>query len=194
MKLRNQTWRGLSAGLTFLAFATLSCAAQETASTPHVVSPDSLKWVHFAILAILAYWLFGKVLPPKFRNNAENISSAITKATAAKAEAERQLQEAAAKLASLDREVAQFKAQAQKDAAAELERLHAATKADAEKISSAAKAEIAAAERAARVELKELAAKQAMDQAESLIVKELTPALQESMLGDFVQSLQGSPN
>ena len=193
MKLQH-TLRGLSAALTYLALATLSFAAEEAANTRHVMSPDSFKWVHFVILVVLAYWLFGKVLPPKFRHNAENISAAITKATAAKAEAERQLQEAVAKLATLDREIVQFRAQAQKDAAAELDRLRAATKADTEKIAMAARAEVEAAERAARMELKELAAKLAMDQAESLVVKELTPALQESMLSDFVKNLQGRPN
>jgi F0F1-type ATP synthase membrane subunit b/b' len=111
-----------------------------------------------------------------------------------KAEAEKQLQEAMAKLASLEQEMGVFREQAKKDAAAELERLRAVAKADAEKIGLAAKAEIEAAERAARVELKELAAKLAMDRAESLVAKELTPAVQESMLNEFVQSLQGRPN
>jgi F0F1-type ATP synthase membrane subunit b/b' len=173
--------------------AVLVQATEEVGSANHVMSQTSFKWVHFLILTILAYWLFAKVLPSTFRHRADNISSAITKATAAKAEAERQLKEAAGKLASLESEVARFRAQAQKDAAAELERLRAMTKMDAEKMGLAAKAEIEAAERAARVELKELAAKLAMDRAESLVAKELTPALQEAMLNDFVQRLQGRP-
>jgi F0F1-type ATP synthase membrane subunit b/b' len=158
------------------------------------MGPGGFKWVHFVIVAAVAYWLFAKVLPPVFRHRAESISAAITKATVAKAEAESLLKEAAAKLATLEQEVAQFRAQAQKDAVTELERLRALTESDAEKIAVAAKAEIAAAERAARVELKELAAKLAMDRAESLVAKELTPALQEAMLNEFVQSLQGRPN
>jgi len=153
------------------------------------------KWIHFAILAGLAYWLFQKVLPPVFRHNADKISAAITKATAAKAEAERQLKEAEAKLARLEYEIAEFRAQAQKDAVSELDRLRAMTKQDAEKIQAAAKAEIEAAERAARVELKSLAAKLAVDRAESLLAKELTPAVQENMISSFVESLQqGRPN
>ena len=129
-----------------------------------------------------------------YRRNADNISSAITKATAAKMEAERKLKEAAEKFARLEQEVAEFRAQAQKDAAAELDRLRALTKVDAEKIQLAAKAEIEAAERAARVELKALAARLAVDRAESLLAKELTPAVQESMISHFVQSLQRRPN
>jgi F-type H+-transporting ATPase subunit b len=152
------------------------------------------KWVHFFILAALFYWVFGRLLPPVFRRNADDISSAIRKAAAVKAEAEKRLQEAAAKLANLENEVAKFKAQAQQDAAAELERLRAATQLDLEKVRAAAKAEMEAAERAARMELKELAAKLAVDGAESLVAQQMTPALQQAMISSFVQSLERRPN
>jgi len=182
----------LLATVLTLAFASVA-RASEAGGPPELVTVI-FKWIHFAILAGLAYWLFAKVLPPVFRRNADNISSAITKATAAKMEAERKLKEAAEKFARLEHEVAEFRAQAQKDAAAELDRLRALTKVDAEKIQLAAKAEIEAAERSARVELKALAAKLAVDRAESLLAKELTPAVQESMISHFVQSLQRRPN
>jgi F0F1-type ATP synthase membrane subunit b/b' len=90
--------------------------------------------------------------------------------------------------------VAAFRAQAQKDAAAELDRIRALTKIDAEKVHIAGKAEVEAAERAARVELKALAAKLAVDRAESLLTKELTPAVQDNMISSFVESLQRRPN
>jgi F0F1-type ATP synthase membrane subunit b/b' len=195
MKVQVQIVRASVFALSSVILPALSRAAQEGATSGgHVVATDTFKWVHFVIVAAAAFWLFKKVLPPKFRQNAERISSEITKATLAKAEAERRLREATAKLAGLEQEMTQFRAQAQKDTAAELQRLRAVTGMDAEKVSKAAKAEIEAAERAARIELKELAAKLAMDRAESLVVKELTPALQEAMLNDFVQSLQGRPN
>jgi len=176
--------------LVMLACATCARAAEGAEQS----GTTSFKWVHFVIVAILAYWVFAKVLPPFFRRKSDDISSAIAKAAAAKAEAERQLKEAVAKLATLEHEVARFRAQAQQDATAELERLRGMIKVDADKIGLAAKAEIEAAVRAARVELKELAAKLAMDRAESLVSKELTPALQEAMVNNFVQTLQGRPN
>ena len=181
-----------AASVLTLMFGSLA-RASETGGPPELVTVI-FKWIHFAILAALAYWLFAKVLPPVFRRNADNISSAITKATAVKMEAERKLKEAAEKFARLEQEVAEFRAQAQKDAAAELDRLRALTKLDAEKIQLAAKAETEAAERAARVELKALAARLAVDRAESLLAAELTPAVQESMISRFVQSLQRRPN
>jgi len=62
------------------------------------------------------------------------------------------------------------------------------------KIAAAAKAEIEAAERAARLELKALAANLAVDGAESLLAKQLTPKAQESLISNFVKSLEGRPN
>jgi F0F1-type ATP synthase membrane subunit b/b' len=177
-----------------LAFASVARAAVEGGSPAEQPAGTLFKWIHFVILAIAAYWLFTKILPPHIRRNADKISAAITKATAAKAEAERQLKEAAARLASLENEVARFREQAQKDAAAELQRLRGISKVEIEKVGIAAKAEIEAAERAARVELKALAAKLAVDRAESLVAKQMTPAVQEAMIDNFVQTLQGRPN
>ena len=97
-------------------------------------------------------------------------------------------------MASLEKEVAQFRAQAQGDAAAELERLRSVIQLDVEKVRAAAKAEMEAAERAARVELKELAARLAVDGAESLVAKQMTPAVQEAMISNFVESLERRPN
>ncbi|HEY1469283.1 MAG TPA: hypothetical protein VGF61_09575 [Candidatus Acidoferrum sp.] len=152
------------------------------------------KWIHFLILVAVLLWLFKKVLPPIFRRKADIISEAIAKAAAVKAEAERQLKEAAEKLTRLEQEVAEFRAAAQKEAQAELERLRKLTQQDAEKIALAAKAEIEAAERAARVALKALASKLAVDGAESLVAKQMTPAVQDALIRNFVQSLQGRPN
>ncbi len=168
--------------------------AEEGGNSAEHSSEMIFRWIHFAILAGLLYWVFGKLLPPMFRRTADNISSAISKATAAKVEAERRLQEAVTKMGNLEREIAEFRVQAQRDAAAEVERLRAATVLDVDKIRAAAKAEIEAAERAARVELKELAARLAVDGAESLVAKQMTPAVQEAMISSFVQSLQGRPN
>lgn len=177
-----------------LAFAALARAAEEGANSSGQHVGDVFKWIHFLILAGLMYWLFTKVLPPYVRRNADQISETIAKATAVKAGAERQLKDAAAKLATLEHEVAQFREQAQKDATAELERLRGMIKIDVEKVGISAKAEIEAAERAARVELKALAAKLAVDGAESLVAKQMTPAVQDAMIDNFVQSLQGRPN
>ncbi len=194
MKQSLRILRGMFALVLVFTFAVAARGAAESGSAVEQTAGDVFKWMHFVILAGAAYWLLKKVLPPVFRRNADKISESIAKATAAKAEAERMLEEAAAKLATLEQEVAHFRAQAQNEAAAEQERLRGMTKMDIEKVGLAAQAEIAAAERAARVELKALAAKLAVDRAESLLASQMTPAVQEAMINSFVQSLQGRPN
>jgi len=178
--------------VSFLAISTFG--AEEGGSAAEQPIGIIFKWLHFSIIAVLAYWVFGKVLPPFFRRRADVISAAIQKGAAAKADAEQRLKEAADKMANLEREVAAFREQAKRDASAEMERLRGATQLDLEKIRIAVRAEIEAAERAARVELKELAAKLAVDGAESLVAKQMTPAVQEAMINSFVKSLQGRPN
>ena len=192
---RNMTiLRGMTTLAALLASAVVTRASEQGAGSGEGTVGEIFKWIHFVILAALAYWLFAKVLPPHFRRSADNISSAISQATAARAEAEKKLKEAAAKLTMLEHEVARFREQSQTDAAADLERLRGITKIEIEKVSVAAKVEIEAAERAARVELKALAAKLAVDRAESLVATHMTPAIQEAMINNFVESLQGKPN
>ena len=186
--------RGLLAPTMVLAFSALALAAEDGANAAEGHVGDVFKWIHFLILAGIAYWLFTKVLPPYVRRHADQISETIAKATAAKLDAEKRLNEAAAKLATLEHEIAHFREQAQKDASAELERLREMMKVDVDKVRVAAKAEIEAAERAARVELKALAAKLAVDRAESLVAQQMTSAVQDAMITNFVQSLQGRPN
>ena len=145
-------------------------------------------------MAGLIGWIFLKLTPPFFRKNAEAISSGITKATAAKAEADRQVREAEEKLARLQHEVTQLRAAADREASTEAERIRNVTQNDVQKIGAAAKAEIEAAERAARLELKAIAANLAVDGAESLLAKQLTPQAQESLVAAFVKTLESRPN
>src|SRR5258708_140887 len=127
----------------------------------------------------------------RYGRHAEKSRAGCTKGGGVKGEVGGKAQEAVTKMSSVEGEIAEFRVQAQRDAAAEGERLRGATILDVEKIRTAAKAEIEAAERAARVELKELAAKLAVDGAESLVAKQMTPALQEATISSFLQSLQG---
>jgi len=175
-----------------LVFAAAAFAAEEGAKAE---GPGELfKWVNFAIVVLALLWAARRKAAPWFRDNAKNIGSAISKAQAAKAEAERVLKDAEQRLARLEEEVHTMRAEAGKDAAAEAERIRALAKSEVEKVEVAAKAEMQAAERAARLELKALAAKLAVDGAESLVAKQLTPQTQDELIVGFVKSLEGSPN
>ena len=193
MSLRRIIWIAMSACAALLICTCVASAAEEANSaTEHAT--ELFKWINFGILAAVLLWVFAAKLPPVFRANAEAIASAITKATAVKAEADKQLAEAEAKLARLEQEIALMRVSAEKEAAADAERIREMAKSDAEKVSLAAKAEIEAAERAARMELKALAAKLAVDGAESLLTKQLTAQAQESLVSGFVASLEGRLN
>jgi F-type H+-transporting ATPase subunit b len=194
--MRRTRWAFLFAGAAIAAlFFTLTVhAAEEGGAGSSEIATAIFKWINFAIVASAVVWLCLKKAPGFFRGRAEAIGSAITKAGSAKAAADAQLREAETKLANLDKEVAQMRTFAEREAAAEVERIRAATHSDMEKIAAAAKAEIEAAERAARLELKALAARLAVDGAESLLAKQLTAQVQASLLSNFVKSLEGMPN
>jgi F-type H+-transporting ATPase subunit b len=178
----------------FFCVALSARAAEEGGSSATERANEIFKWINFAIVAAVLIWLFAKKLPAWFRGNADKISSAITKATAAKEEAEREVREAETKLANLKQEIGVLQAAAQREAAEEGERIRALAQSDAKKVGVAAQAEIEAAERAARLELKALAAALAVDGAEAILAKQLTPAAQETLVDTFVKSLEGRPN
>jgi F-type H+-transporting ATPase subunit b len=169
-------------------------AAEQGSTAAHEHAVELFEWMNFAIVAGLLGWVFLKVTPPIFRDRAETISRAITTAAAAKAEADRQLRDAEGKLARLQDEVAQLQVTAEQEAKAEAERIRNVTNSDAQKIRAAGKAEIEAAERAARLALKAIAANLAVDRAESLLARQLTPQTQEALLAYFMKTLEGRPN
>jgi F-type H+-transporting ATPase subunit b len=175
-------------------FAAVGAHAAEGGSDTSEHVNEIFKWINFALVAAGLIWLFSKVLPPLFRKRSDEIGAAIKRATEAKAEADRMLREAEQKLAKLEQEIAQLRTIAQREAVAEAERIRNSTLTDAQKIEAAAEAEIEAAERAARLELKALAANLAVDSAESLLAKQLTPQAQEALVSAFVKGLAGRPN
>jgi F-type H+-transporting ATPase subunit b len=177
---------------TLLLIAITACA--EEASASQQATENLFKWINFALVAGVIVWLCLKKGPAFFARRANAIGSAIQKSTEAKKLADQHLSDAEAKLRNLEKEVAEMRASAQRESAAEAERIRKLTQSDAQKIAAAAKAEIEAAERAARLELKALAANLAVNGAESLLAQQLTPAAQESLINNFVKTLDGRPN
>ena len=194
MRAKRRALIAASAVIAALFLTLTACAAEEGGASGAETTTEIFKWINFAIVAGALLWVCLKKAPGFFRGRAEAISSAITRAGSAKAAAEAQLREAETKLENLDKEVAELRTFAEREAAAEVERIRTATRSDLEKIAAAAKAEIEAAERAARLELKALAAKLAVDGAEALLVKQLNTQAQAGLIGNFVRSLEGMPN
>jgi F-type H+-transporting ATPase subunit b len=194
MRLPRPKYLAASVLLALLCAALTAHAAEDNGAAATERAGEFFKWINFAIVAILVIWVFAKKLPPLFHKNADRISSAISKATAVKEDADRQVREAETKLAQLEQEISRLRATAQQESAAEMERIRALAQSEAAKVGVAAKAEIEAAEHAARLHLKVLAGSLAVDRAEALLTKQLTPAAQESLVSAFAASLEGRPN
>jgi F-type H+-transporting ATPase subunit b len=189
MTLRSRILLYAGVFASLLSFCAAASAAEEGSAYPSDASGGVFLWINFIILAGGIIWVVRKHGRPAFRRNAQKIGFAIAKAAEIKAQAEEKLREAEARLAQLGDEVAALQAEAQREAAAEAERIRALAKAEAVRIAQAAKEEIAAAERATRLELKAIAAKLAVDGAESLLPKQLTPQAQNALFSDFVEGL-----
>ena len=124
------------------------------------IGPEGMYWVsifiNFLVLAVFFWMLLKSKLPQMFRERTNTIQKALKEAHAASAEASRRLGEIEARLSKLDSEVSDIKAGAEREAAAEEERVRAAAEDDKRKVVDAAEAEIAAIARSARHELEEL--------------------------------------
>jgi F-type H+-transporting ATPase subunit b len=186
--------RIVASTLFSVLFVALSAHAEEAGSASQQSAENLFKWINFALVAGVIVWLCVKKGPGFFGRRADVISSDIQKSTEAKKKADQQLQDAETKLQNLEKEVADLRATAQRESAAEADRIRDLTVTDEQKIAEAGKAEVVAAERTARLELKALAANLAVSGAESLLVKQLTPAAQEALINNFVKTLDGRPN
>jgi F-type H+-transporting ATPase subunit b len=175
-------------------FLVLSAQAEEAGSASQQSAENLFKWINFALVAGVIVWVCLKKGPGFFGRRADIISSEIQKSTEAKKQADQQLHDAETRLRNLEKEVADLRASAQRESEAEADRIRALTATDEQKIAEAGKVEVDAAERAARLELKALAANLAVSGAESLLVKQLTPAAQEALINNFVKTLDGRPN
>jgi F-type H+-transporting ATPase subunit b len=168
--------------------------AQEGESSPADSSTGWIfRWVNFAIVLALIVWGFRR-LAPYFRSHADEISRKIAEGARARAAAEQHRREAEARLANLDKEIEQLRADSKRDAQAEAQRLRDMARDDVQKIDRAAQAEIAAAARAAGLELKALAGRMAVERAEALLRGEIAPKTESALFQEFVAELDRSAN
>jgi F-type H+-transporting ATPase subunit b len=172
-------------------FHSLPVLADEGSRADPADSPTGLifRWLNFAIVFGGIAYLTAKYGGTFFRANAKEISARIVEATTVKAEADRELSAAQAKIAHLDQDVAELRAEAQKSWAAEAERLRASGLAEIEKIQQAARAELAASERAAHQQVRELAASMAVERAAALVGARMNSETRAKMFQSFLGEL-----
>jgi F-type H+-transporting ATPase subunit b len=176
--------------LTFFCLA-LPVFAEEGAKPDPAESPTGVlfKWINFAIVFGAIAYLVGKYGGTFFRGNAREISARIVEATAAKAEADRELSVVQARIAHLDQDVAEMRREAQRNWAAEAERLRASGAAEIEKIQQAARAELAASERAAQQQVREMAASLAVERAAAVVASKMNAEIRAKMFHSFLGEL-----
>jgi len=194
MKLRcGRLRQALSFCLFFLLAAPPALAQESEPSPADSTTGWVFRWLNFAIVLAAAIYALRKAAP-FFRNRADEISQKIAEGTRAREAAEQQRREAQARLAGIETEVAEMRAEAKRSAQAEAERLRALARSEADAVERSAQAEIAAAERAARLELKTLAARIAVERAEAVLRQELSPQAESALFRTFVAELERSAN
>jgi F-type H+-transporting ATPase subunit b len=147
--------------------------------------------INFAVIAGLIVWFSKKNLPAIFRNRTASIQKAMQEARRASEDANRRLSHIESRLVRLDTEINEMRASAEKEAAAEEERIKAAAVEDARKIVQSAEQEIAAAAKLARRELTAYAADLAVSLARRQI--KVDPDTDQVLVRSFAQELSG-PN
>ena len=170
-------------------------AAQEGPDSP-TNSPTGhiFRWVNFVIVIAVIGYCLAKYAGPGFRHRAQGISEKIAEGARAREAAERQRHEIQAKVANLQTEIEQLRAQAKRDAEAEAQRLREAARGESEKIEQAARDEITAAARAGRMELKALGARLSVELAAAMLRQELTPQAEAKLFRSFVGELGRNVN
>lgn len=162
---------------------------QQAASTTGWV----YRWINFAIFAGLIVWAFTRSKTRAyFSAHQTQIADAIAESARAREEAEREQRQAESKMAALDTQVAELRTQAERDSAAEAERIRVLAHDETRRVAQSAEMEIRAAERAAEMELKSIAARVAMERAERLLRERVSAQTESALFEGFVAELQGA--
>lgn len=144
---------------------------------------------NFVVLALLVGWFLIKTLPKAFRDRNSAIQKHLVDARSATEEASARLNSVEARLSKLDEQIAAMRAQSEKDAVADEQRIKASVEEEKQKILAAAEQDIAAATVHARREIQQYAADLAIDQAaRKLVVSAETDRL---LIQSFAQRLTG---
>jgi len=144
-------------------------------------------FINFVFVVVFFVLLFRSSVPKMFRDRTQAIQKGIREAQAASAEAKQRLSDIEARLAKLDTEVAEIRASAEREAAAEEARIRQAAEEDKRKVLEGVETEISAIARNARRELKTYAATLAVDLASRKI--KVDEPTDQALVRDFVGQL-----
>jgi len=151
------------------------------------------RFTNLIIVCSVLVWVARKPLANFFAGRSQSIRDQLAEAQKARSDAETRLAEIAARMASLDDELKEIRAAAEREAQAEHQRLIAEAERDAQKIIDQAKREIEGMVRAAQLELRAHAADLSVALARQKIEGEITDADRSRLFTRFVTSFGGKP-
>ncbi len=145
---------------------------------------------NLAVVIGVLVWLARKPLANFYASRSEFIKEQLAEAQKARLEAESKLAEMESRMSHLTDELQSLKAEAERVARMEYERLVAEAEQDASKVIERARQEISGMTRAAQIELRAHAAELAMKLAEDKIRGEITDADRNRLFADFIGGLE----
>ena len=169
----------------------LFLAAEQAEATGFWQNPNIWKVLNLLVFVIiLVYILRSKVrIGQVFNNRAASIVKELEQAKRDKQESQQRLAELEARLGRLDQEVADIRAEAERESAREAERIRQTAAADAEKIKQTTQREIEGAMKAAKGELRAFVADQSVALAETMIRREIRADDNTRMVSKFIDDL-----
>jgi F-type H+-transporting ATPase subunit b len=149
------------------------------------------KWPNFLLLAGLLGYMIGKYGGPFLAARSQQIRQDLEAGERAKAEAEARAAAVQAKIANLDREIAELRDSARTVLEREADRIRREAKAELSRIEQHAAVEIESLGKHARLELRQYAAGLAIDLAEQNIRSRMSPDVQATLLENFSGDISG---
>src|ERR1044072_460736 len=154
--------------------------------------PTLARLLNLLLFVGLMYFFLRRPLGDAFRARREGIRRDFWRAEEGRKAAVAKLKEVEGRLGRLNAEVEAIRAQTQREAAEERERIEHATEEEIRKIREQARREIESAAKAARAELRAYTAEQSVKLAEELIRKEIRPEDDAHLLSEYVEELGGA--
>jgi F-type H+-transporting ATPase subunit b len=156
----------------------------------HGDSGMTWKIINFVILAVGVYLVWTKAISGLLTRRGSEIKTAIEEAQKAKEAADRNAAEYRAKISILDSKVAEIHNELKLEGEAEKARIIAESAKSAEALKAQAKIAAEQEIKKARIEIREEAARLAVQLAEDILKKELSPADQERLVKGYLNNLR----
>jgi F-type H+-transporting ATPase subunit b len=163
--------------------------AGSTGATEHGSSTMFWGWINFALLAGGLGYVIKKNAGPYFAKRSLEIRKGMVEADEARAEAEAKVADVDRRLANLEAEIEALRHDARLEEEAEAQRAQRDAAAEMAKVQAQLADEVAAAGKAAALELRRYSAELALGLAEHKIATRMSPEIQGRIVKSFVTQL-----